>query len=389
MLIDAYPAGTRTRDDNEETLPLHLACKWGASEAVLIAIMTTHPEGAIFRDRSGKTPMDHAVKLPTGIIMEQVLKTLELAPLMIAVSKATQRRDIDVTDNRWKGIVEAHSMDIQKWERQSQQKHEEFKEQERSLRAQLEAVHSESKEKERALLTQLEAVPLEIKKVEQVLQAQVNDALNQVKELNCSIESTKNELSGALQSKADALVELSHAIEALEKKQERISELDGITEFQAATITELQQLVKIHVQAELALMIKVEDLEKSRTNLKGDHSRTRSELSAVRTENASLRRQLDDSNIRGDLYHGRLETVQKWVHSLSFSMETWTTEKVLVTKCSEHGKMLNMMMLTAKPHDNANSIKSSDTSETDDDVSTTMMDLVDEKVSKKQGLRGN
>ena len=389
LLIDAYPAGTRTRDDHEETLPLHLACKWGASEAVLIAIMTTHPEGAIFRDKSGKTPMDHAIKLPTGCIMQQVIKTLELAPLMIAVSKATQRRDTDVTDNRWKGIAEAHSMDIQKWKRQSEQEHEQFKEQERSLRAQMAAVHSESKEKEQALLTQLAAVPLEIKRVEQVLQAQVQDALNQVTALTCSVEATKTELSAVLQSRSDALVELSHAIEALEKKQERICELDKITESQAAVIDELQRLVKTHVQTEQSFVVKVEDLEHSRTELKGDYNRTRGELSTARTENASLRRLLKDANIRVNLCHGRLETVQKWVQSLAFSMDTWTAEKVLVNKCSDHGKMLNMTMVTATPHDNGNSLKSSDTSETEDDISITVMEKVDDKVPKELGLPGN
>ena len=137
MLIDAYPAGTRTRDDNEETLPLHLACKWGASEAVLIAIMTTHPEGAIFRDRSGKTPMDHAVKLPSFTIKQQMKKILDLAPIMVSVSKAAQRRASDATDNRLKGIVEAHSMNIQKWEIQNQRERDESKEMERCLRIQL------------------------------------------------------------------------------------------------------------------------------------------------------------------------------------------------------------------------------------------------------------
>ena len=137
LLIDANPAGTRARDDHEETLPLHLACKWGASEAVLIAIMTTHPEGAIFRDRSGKTPMDYAVKLPSFSIMQQAKKILDLAPIMVSVSKAAQRRASDATDNRIKGIVEAHSMHIQKCELQNQREREESKEMERCLRIQL------------------------------------------------------------------------------------------------------------------------------------------------------------------------------------------------------------------------------------------------------------
>jgi hypothetical protein len=113
MLIDAYPAGTRTRDDHEQILPLHLAAKWGASEAILLAIMTTHPEGALFRDASGKTPLDHAEKIPTELVKEQVTKTLKLAPILCAVSKSAKLRATAENEGRMKGMAEAHANHIQ------------------------------------------------------------------------------------------------------------------------------------------------------------------------------------------------------------------------------------------------------------------------------------
>jgi len=137
MLIDAYPAGTRTRDDHEEMLPLHLAAKWGASEAVLLAIMSTHPEGYIFRASSGKTPMDYAQNIPTVAVKQQVIKTLELAPILCSVSKAAQRRATEMTDNRLKGITEAHSSHIQNLEQRRQKEILECKELEETLRSQL------------------------------------------------------------------------------------------------------------------------------------------------------------------------------------------------------------------------------------------------------------
>jgi phosphopantetheinyl transferase (holo-ACP synthase) len=145
MLIEAYPAGTRTRDDHEQILPLHLAAKWGASEAILLAIMTTHPEGALFRDAEGKTPLDHAEKIPTALVKEQVTKTLKLAPIMCSVSKAAKLRATAENESRLKGMAEAHANHIQLAEVKLRQELVETKEAVKDLRAKLAAANSHAK----------------------------------------------------------------------------------------------------------------------------------------------------------------------------------------------------------------------------------------------------
>jgi hypothetical protein len=315
-LIDAYPAGTRTWDDHEEILPLHLACKWGASEAVVLAIMTIHPESAYIRDAQGKTPQDHAYKLPTASIQQPVMEALKLGPILCAVSKATQQRDAQTTESRLKILAEEHASLIkraieeskeemvnalQKMELQNKQEQLKANKVEQTLQAQLDAAHA-----------QLAAV-----------QAQLEASHNEVAEAASALNSTTAELTSTIKSKtAGVLADLGVANIDRQTMRDCIAEVEGQLASQTQTLVELQACVEMHEEAEEALSLKVVYLTEAQTESKEELKLAKSERDMVGRENAILGKQLANVVARAEIVTACLATVQKWAQSLSFSMDT-------------------------------------------------------------------
>ena len=56
-LIEVYSQGPQMKDD-QGMLPLHLACRNGASKHVVLKMAASYPDGIHVRDRKGRSPFD-------------------------------------------------------------------------------------------------------------------------------------------------------------------------------------------------------------------------------------------------------------------------------------------------------------------------------------------
>lgn len=168
-LIEVHPAATRCRDELDDALPIHLAAQWGASEDVMMEILTAHPEGSVMRDAAGRTPLDHAKRLPaTSEIRQAVLSSLETAPILVATAKAATARLTNEYETKLAGMQEAHA----EYVRQLEERQEEEKTCFLEMEVQFHNALAEEKERNILLAEKL----IEFQRKEEELVAERNEA---------------------------------------------------------------------------------------------------------------------------------------------------------------------------------------------------------------------
>jgi len=59
-LVDAYPAGLKTMEKRKGRLPLHLACRYGASFDVIVILTLMNLKALFKMDKMGFFPVDYA-----------------------------------------------------------------------------------------------------------------------------------------------------------------------------------------------------------------------------------------------------------------------------------------------------------------------------------------
>jgi ankyrin repeat protein len=74
-LVSTYPDGAQMKDD-QDMLPIHLACRNGASKGVVLTLLYVFPKSLGVKDRKGRTPMD-LVEASSSQNREVVMAALE------------------------------------------------------------------------------------------------------------------------------------------------------------------------------------------------------------------------------------------------------------------------------------------------------------------------
>ena len=111
-LVDICPGSVRVLDGNDQMLPLHHACNSGAPEAVLMILLTAYPEATLVHDVFGRYPGDYAKGILNESRRKAAIVTLENAPIFVAVSKATTLRLEQEHKKRVAGMKEGFSTHV-------------------------------------------------------------------------------------------------------------------------------------------------------------------------------------------------------------------------------------------------------------------------------------
>ena len=112
ILLETHLDSVRTMDCNDHMLPLHLACKWGATEEVLMLLLTGYPEAILVQDDFGRTPLDYARSISDSDIRASTIKCLDRGEWLCATSKSSKLRAEKQFEIRVKQIQDSHDMRI-------------------------------------------------------------------------------------------------------------------------------------------------------------------------------------------------------------------------------------------------------------------------------------
>lgn len=87
MLLMMYNEGARTADPNENTLPIHQLCQWGAiSEEALHLLLIAYPESVDAKDSHGMTPLDIITESREGEDAAELTKVLKRCSLAVGMN---------------------------------------------------------------------------------------------------------------------------------------------------------------------------------------------------------------------------------------------------------------------------------------------------------------
>uniref|UniRef100_A0A7S1UQR2 Uncharacterized protein n=1 Tax=Grammatophora oceanica TaxID=210454 RepID=A0A7S1UQR2_9STRA len=360
-LLEVHPGGARTRDEHESVLPLHLACKWGNSPDVIIEIMTTYPEGIFIRDASGRVPMDHAKKLHSN--KEPVMAALKLGPMFVATSKSAQRRVADEHSARVKGMEQAHTAHVQKWEARYKQERDHHEEMKMELEGELKHANdtiTEVADDLKNKTTECESVVEKNGEMEtkiNTLEKDFDDARKEHKAVMQSArvahEAHKQENQSIIESlrfKVGVLETAKAGLEgqlsseqtlnaSLAKRAALVEPLQQEKEMHLETIAHLENKVTVHEKAQFALSNKAALLEEAKAETEAELEKVRRDLSNTRVVNVTVTKELADSRLRVDIYDNRMEELKKLISAVSLNMNSWSIEATL--KAEEAAAMVD------------------------------------------------
>lgn len=368
ILMKAYHAGTRARDDYDGVFPIHLACKWGAPYDVLLAIMVNYPEGIYVRDNIGKTPNDHADALTSSEAKDAVLRGLSMGPMLCAVSRAAQLRTKDETESKIRGMAEAHTAHMRRWEERRQREKDEQREVVDQLKNDLSTVSCKFtafQNEIEGLAGEKESLETSKTTLEEVLSSEREQHETKIRDLFEKMEVVRKDFSGQLLAK-------DKSIEALEKANEkkdseiaalkeslkvceeekstwkRSTEIEkGLTQRLKGDIEELsvfprlvkerdeaiknfEMQIEVHEKAEHTLATNAVLLQKARNEAQHDLRVALAERDSIRQRRDEAQIELGETKKKIHAYKDRLSALQGWVRSLDSDMNAWSVEDAVV-----------------------------------------------------------
>jgi hypothetical protein len=344
-LIDVHPAATRCRDELDDALPLHFAAQWGASEEVLMEIVTTHPEGSFIRDASGKTPMDHAKKLPPTEAREYAITALETAPILVATAKAASKRVNQELDMRIKGTKEAHAEFIRQLEERQDDEKTEF------LQMEVQFHNDLAEEKERNI--ELAEMVLKLHKREIALTEERDGARKRLeKERYASksrLETQEGELRSILNSMepfsdqednggiVQQVSDLARMYQESKSKnvqmrkdvnynQEMVHHLGSLLSNKDGEIQKLNRKLQENELAQHTGIQRTKQLASSKEETEQALNSTKGDLNRLKSLTDAQKRQLQDANRMVHVQENRLGSIKSLVASLSYNIESWAMD---------------------------------------------------------------
>ena len=355
-LIEVYPAATRTRDELDDALPLHLAAKWGASSDVIMEILAAYPEGSFIRDASGKTPMDHAKKLPSGELQLSVVVALDSAPILVKTAKYASQRVANQYEDRMRGLKEAQAEYI----RQLEQIHEADKLE--FLRTEIDFQNMLAEEKERniALSERLQELQLSEKNLkgelveahttlameriefrskleeqERDLRTIIDGAVGKVESLHEEVTDTK-ELKAMLSEFTKKYEEsdknLKEAKKDLQHRDDLINLLESSVLKKDERISELVKAIEEKGKDERVSQEKSKSLSTMNSGTQRELKIARAELDRFRKLIESQHKELVDLKKKLSSQEHGMGKIKKMVSNLAHQVHSWPNEDQFLTQ---------------------------------------------------------
>lgn len=297
-LLEAYPAAARLRND-EDALPVHLACQYLTSLDSIMCILQVHPEGAYLRDADGFTALDYATGSDKATIEQ-------MAPVLVETAKAAADRKAEETNQKIKGIQEAHAEYI----RQLSEREEES--QNEMIQAQIDLQDELSSEKERNIVLAERIIDKERKL--QDLQIRVDQLTNLIKD-----ERVKRQLEASKQQK-----EFKEILGVAEEEPSSPAAI-SLESSRSSSKAPIQTSKNVDVKTHLSALVQKFNLQKTQyaemakdltynTNMVRNLNElltTKDEIiSDLKQENAKLNQELHVQTERGDSLESTLQETQ-------------------------------------------------------------------------------
>ncbi|VEU33392.1 unnamed protein product [Pseudo-nitzschia multistriata] len=223
FLQSLFPDATASVDDEENALPLHLACKVGTiKEDVYMSLLTSYPAGAKIRDHFGRLPIDYAKNIQSDSHRRIAVECLKRSNWLESASKlASERTERDyqrrirgyeqLQAQQLKTIHEVHTKEIANFEANLKTKDEEIlqrtnymedldrhlQDKTRDFEDRIKSLEDALKTKSRKLQSQIEKAKKETSKTQLSLDRKIEEAIDlssKLKEAEEVIESQKKEL---------------------------------------------------------------------------------------------------------------------------------------------------------------------------------------------------
>jgi len=233
-LYSLYPDAVKQVEDEENSLPLHLACKMGTTkEEVYMNLLTSFPEGVEIRNDFGRLPMDYAKNIRSDFHRKIAIECLHRANWLESAAKRSSERTESEYQRRIRGYEQFQAQQFKMIEEVHK---EEIRNLELVVKSQKEELSEQSKD---------------IEELEQQLQESTDEFHGQID----SLEKSMKNKGRKLQSQVDkAKKESAQSQVVLDLKKEELIGISSKLE-QADKLSEsfLQQLEQRNVDFELAL----------------------------------------------------------------------------------------------------------------------------------------
>jgi len=101
-------------DEEEQVLPLHLACKVGADTEVLMLLLSFYPEAIKQKDVFDRSPLDYAKSIRDENVRESTLRCLEQAKWMMSAASFARTRTETQYERRVQACEHLHSQYLER-----------------------------------------------------------------------------------------------------------------------------------------------------------------------------------------------------------------------------------------------------------------------------------
>lgn len=385
-LIEAHPPALRWREPQDDSLPLHVAVRNGASDAVLVELLTAYPEGSLIQNAHGQTPLEmqkqqqqQALSLlsssksstaPAPAVTAST-SALTMAPMLLKAAQAAQARVAREHERKLHGMREAHSEYSRQLEERFQEERSGYVQDQIGLSEQL------AHEKERNI--SLAEMMLEMKDAQQAMERRTKDLQGKLEVERSQAASKMNEqeqelakilkASGATETldrevkkkaedsgKACLLTAVGSLVNDLRSQKEASNvmadDLKGQLQYKEDMVRHLNQLLakKDEEIAKLTRQLKEREVSCQEATARGDklqgvHETTLEKLNNVQEEASRLRKlsakqqnHLNDAKRKIRIQENRLASIKSLVSSLNYNIDSWVDVDEIEVAHSEGGE---------------------------------------------------
>jgi ankyrin repeat protein/uncharacterized coiled-coil DUF342 family protein len=312
LLFAEYANALCQVDDEEHVLPLHLACKVGADEEVLMVLLSFFPEATKHNDVFGRSPLDYAKSIRNDEVRRATIQCLDQAKWLMSAASFARTRTESQHERKIHEIEDSHAKYVQRINDFHDQHMEALEQivqtQKEEMLKQTETLHR--------LNTTIEDQTETIQSLNMTIQAQEDDLLKRtemIRDLNATIEHQKTDiakytetiqtLNTSVESKENDALEHTETIRDLratieDQKKDLSKHIEMIHGFSTAVQAKKNNLQKQVDTLEMLLKVKDDELKKQANEFEKTKSKLRAALSHQEAKLAEVMNNLDCANSR-------------------------------------------------------------------------------------------